>query len=150
MNACVKAILWISYSVSVGTEIFLAVFRPIERKSTIHFENFPRILSGGRVRVRVRFRVSILKSSVFQPSCRSWAEVITRGRTLRIPARHGYPSYFGARGLPYPLGNAISTTGYPGTRFLAGHSGTRHLCKNFFLPTSLPRRMKLEWKVINA
>ena len=130
----------------MGTEIFLAVFRPIERKSTIHFENFPRILSGGRVRVRVRFRVSILKSSVFQPFCRSWAEVITRGRTLRIPARHGYPSYFGARTLPYLPGNAISTTGY---QFFCQVPGYAALLI-FFLPASLPRRMKFEWKTVRT
>ena len=35
MNACVKAIWWISHSISVGTEIFLTVFRSEESHNRI-------------------------------------------------------------------------------------------------------------------
>ena len=78
-----------------------------------------------------------------------------------------YPSYFRARTLPYPPCNAISTTGspvtrflpVPGTRFFAGYlffcrvpgyQGTRHFFLKFFLPTSLPRRMNFEWKMVRT
>ena len=34
-------------------------------------------------------------------------DIVTRRRTLRVPARNGYPPNFGARILPYPPGNEI-------------------------------------------
>ena len=37
----------------------------------------------------------------------------SRGRTLRVPARNGYPPNLGARTLPYPPGNANLTPRYP-------------------------------------
>lgn len=40
-------------------------------------------------------------------------------RAVRVPVTNGHPSYFGARTLPDPPGNAMLTTGYPG---IPGHS----------------------------
>ena len=70
-----------------------------------------------------------------------------RGRTLRVPARNGYPPNFGARTLPYPPGTAILTGtrvhGYPaGTqrvpcRYPAPDEGTRPVpafCCGLFSP----------------
>ena len=70
------------------------------------------------------------------------------GRTLRVPARNGYPSYVGARTLPYPMGNAISATGYPFFCRVPGYHPAFFL--KFFLPTALPRRMKFELKIVRT
>ena len=56
---------------------------------------------------------------------------LSRGRTLRVRARNGQPPNFGARTLPYPPGNAILTTGYPGTRFFAVYRVPGHIVEVF-------------------
>ena len=71
--------------------------------------------------------------------------ICTRGRTLRVPAKNEYPPNIGARALPHPPGNAILTTGYPGTHFFAGYPAN---CLKFFLIISVPQRMKFKWRIV--
>ena len=73
------------------------------------------------------------------------ALVPSRGWTLRIPAKNGYPPIFGARTLPYPPRNTILTTGYPGTRFFAAYPAK---FLKFFLHISVPQKANFKWRLV--